>query len=473
MSVEKFKKILKPILIAGKEVLPIIEGGKGIGVSNGTTAGSFAKENAIGTFSGVIPHYINDNGEYEPISYQGSTRKERHEELVEYSIKSAISQAKRAFDISGNIGKIHMNILWEMGGAKRILEGVLEKAKGLISGVTCGAGMPYGLSEIASKYKVYYFPIVSSARAFKALWKRSYFKVSELLGGVVYECPWKAGGHNGLSNAEDPANPEDPYHRIIEIRKFLNEVGLNEVPIIIAGGVWNVNEYSHYLENPEVGKVAFQFGTRPLFTKESPISNDWKQRLFNLKEGDIYLNKFSPTGFYSSAINNSFLEELKQRSARQMNFSNIKSGDFLYELKYGQRGRVIYLIKDDYELALEHYNSGFTEVIKTPDDTIIFLTPEKKDEILFDQRNCVGCLSGCRFSNWAEHIEGNNTGKMADARSFCISKTLSSAITTSEIENNLLFAGYNAFKFKEDAWYKGGKFIPSIKELVERISFGL
>ena len=48
---------------------------------------------------------------------------------------------------------------------------------------------------------------MSSARAFRALWKRAYHKFRDWLGGVVYEDPWLAGGHNGLSNSEDPQQP--------------------------------------------------------------------------------------------------------------------------------------------------------------------------------------------------------------------------------------------------------------------------
>ena len=62
-----------------------------------------------------------------------------------------------------------MNVLWEMAAAERILHGVLEGARGLIHGVTCGAGMPYRIAEICARYGVYYYPIVSSARAFRAL----------------------------------------------------------------------------------------------------------------------------------------------------------------------------------------------------------------------------------------------------------------------------------------------------------------
>jgi nitronate monooxygenase len=473
MSVEKLKKILQPILMAGKEVLPIIEGGKGIGVSNGTTAGSFAKENAVGTFSGVISDLLDDNGERVPLEFKTTTRRERHEELVEYSIQSAISQAKRAFDISGKLGKIHMNVLWEMGGAKRVLEGVLEKAKGLVSGVTCGAGMPYALSEIASKYQTYYFPIVSSARALRALWKRSYSKASDFLGGIVYECPWKAGGHNGLSNAENPQEPQSPYQRLAEIRTFLNEVGMQEVPIILAGGVWNVSDYEEYLNNPEIGKIAFQFGTRPLFTKESPISSEWKQKLFTLKEGDIYLNKFSPTGFYSSAVENTFLQDLKQRSATEMEFSETKTDIFTNELIFNARGRSLFLKEGDFAKANSLKVQGYTEAMKTPDGTIIFVNEARKSSIIQDQRDCIGCLSGCLFSNWSEHGEGNTTSRMPDPKSFCISKTLEQAIHTNDIENNLMFAGYNAFRFQQDEWYQGGKFMPTIKQLVERITVGL
>ena len=105
---------------------------------------------------------------------------------------------------SSGQGRIHMNVLWEMAAAERILHGVLEGARGLINGVTCGAGMPYRIAEICARYGVHYYPIVSSARAFRALWKRAYHKFCDWLGGVVYEDPWLAGGHNGISNSEDP-----------------------------------------------------------------------------------------------------------------------------------------------------------------------------------------------------------------------------------------------------------------------------
>ena len=46
--------------------------------------------------------------------------------------------------------------------------------------------------------------------------------------------------------------------------------------------------------------IAFQFGTRPMITKESPISDAWKRLMMSTHKGDVILQKFSPTGFFSS-----------------------------------------------------------------------------------------------------------------------------------------------------------------------------
>jgi len=460
----------KPVIIGKKEFYPIIEGGKGIGATNGVTAGSFAACNAIGTFSGVNPESYDENGHPIPVTYHGKTRRERHEELIQAAIKGGVAQAEIAHEISNNSGRIHINILWEMGGAEQILHGVLEKSKNLINGVTCGAGMPYKLAEIASQYGIDYFPIISSMRAFRALWKRSYHKYPDLLGGIVYEDPWLAGGHNGLSNAEDPTIPQNPYPRIVELRSFMNEIGLNHVPIIMAGGVWYLRDWQEWFDNPEIGNIAFQYGTRPLLTVENPIPDVWKKRLLNLSEGDVFLNRFSPTGFYSSAVRNDFINELDQRNQRQVPYSSKPSAEMNMGFAFGARSREVFLSAADLEKAKNWVSNGFDAVLKTPDSTIIFTTQQKSEEIHKDQVDCMGCLSACKFSNWADHGD-YNTGRKADPRSFCIQKTLQDVIKGIDVENQLMFAGHNAYKFASDPFYANG-FMPTTRQLVERILTG-
>jgi nitronate monooxygenase len=462
--------IIQKLIMSAKEVFPLIEGGKGIGVTNGITAGSWAAAGGIGTFSGVNADFYDAEGNLVPIVYRGKTRQERHEELVEFGIRGGVEQAKIANDISGGVGRIHMNVLWEMGGAQRILEGILDKARGLIHGVTCGAGMPYKLAEIAAKYKVHYYPIVSSARAFNALWKRSYSKLSDLLGGVVYEDPWKAGGHNGLSNNEDPLQPQDPYGRVVELRQLMNSFGLALIPIVMAGGVWQLSEWADWIDNPELGPIAFQFGTRPLLTQESPIPASWKQKLLTLKNGDVFLNKFSPTGFYSSAVRNLFLQDLIDRSDRQVPYSSSDTEVFSTGIPMGPRQRMVYFKAEDILKVHSWIQEGFTEGLRTPDETMVFVTPESSAQILKDQTDCMGCLSACQFSNWTQE-EPFTTGRKPDPRSFCIQKTLQDAVHTNNIENNLMFAGHNAYRFAADPFYANG-FVPTVKQLFDRILTG-
>jgi nitronate monooxygenase len=461
---------LNSVRMSGRDALPLVEGGKGIAVSNGESSGAWAATGGAGTFSGVNADTRDDEGNFLPQNYFGKTRRDRHDELIAHAVRGAIYQARVAYERSNGIGPIHMNILWEMGGAEEILHGTLQGSKGLIHGVTCGAGMPYKVAEITSSYGVYYYPIVSSARAFRALWKRSFHKHSEWLGGVVYEDPWRAGGHNGLSNSEDPEVPEYPRPRVIALRKLMNEVGLNDTPVIMAGGVWRLDEWADWIDDPEIAPVAFQFGTRPLLTEESPISTNWKKRLLTLKEGDVFLNRYSPTGFYSSAVRNDFIEELRERNERQVAFSPEPVGEQDSIYATGPRGRKVYVTKEDLERINTWTSAGFEEAMRTPDSTLIFVSPQKRHQIVKDQIECMGCLSGCRFSNWSEG-ESGTTGRKTDPRSYCIQKTLQEISHGTEPDTQLMFAGHNAFRFATDPYYANG-YIPTVHDLVEQIKTG-
>lgn len=468
-------KNLNSVLISGKEVLPLIEGGKGVAVTNGISSGSWAAAGGVGTFSGVNPDDYRDDGSIIRQIYKGRNRKERHQELIDYGIKGGIKQAQIAHEVSSGKGRIHVNILWEMGGAQKILESVLEKTKGLVHGVTCGAGMPYKLAEIASKFNIFYYPIVSSARAFKVLFLRAYKNFLPKLGGVVYEDPWLAGGHNGLSNAEDPEKPEAPYARVSLLRKFMRSVGLDSVPIVMAGGVWHLSEWSDWIDNPELGPVVFQFGTRPLLTKESPIPKAWKDRLLTLKKGDIKLHKFSPTGFYSSAVKNNFIRELMSRMDREFKIftkENLdQSKSEISEVKLGKKEKSFFLKNHDVSSIKNLEKKGYTEPLRTPDDTIVMVSESKAEEIKKDQKDCMGCLSHCIFSSWKDR-DKFSTGKLVDPRSFCIQKTLQDIAHENEVENQLMFAGHNAWRFSQDPFYSN-RFIPSVKQLIDRIITGL
>jgi hypothetical protein len=135
---------LNALNIAGREILPLIEGGKGISATNHRSSGAWAATGGIGTVSAVNADSYDADGLPIPQVYHERTRSGRHEELIAYAIEGAVEQVKRAFDLAADElragrGALNINVLWEMGGAQRVLEGVLERTRGLVHGVTCGA----------------------------------------------------------------------------------------------------------------------------------------------------------------------------------------------------------------------------------------------------------------------------------------------------------------------------------------------
>ncbi|MEO0500012.1 MAG: nitronate monooxygenase [Pseudomonadota bacterium] len=467
-------KPLDTIRLGGRDILPLIEGGKGVSATNGESSGAWAAAGGLGTISAVNADATDCEGRIIPQIYHGRTRTDRHEELVAYGIAGGREQVARAREVAGPDAALNVNVLWEMGGARRILEGIFESEEGaLVDGVTCGAGMPYQLAEISARHGKYYYPIVSSGRAFRALWKRAYHKHAEWMAAVVYEDPWLAGGHNGLSNAEDPLKPQDPFPRVAELRKVMRDAEISDdVPIVMAGGVWYLREWADWIDNDELGAIAFQFGSRPLLTKESPIPSIWKERLPQLSEGDILLHPFSPTGFYSSAVKTPFLMEMKHRSERQIGFASVQCDHRTHKLDVGFKGnKTFWVTKADLLHARGWHAQGYTEAMKTPDDTLVFETPEMAKTLRKDQADCMGCLSQCKFSSWAEHNDKHSTGRLADPRSFCIQKTLQDIAHGGDPDDNLMFAGHSAHHFSTDPFYSNG-FVPTVQELVDRILTG-
>ena len=147
-----------------------------------------------------------------------------------------------------------------------------------------------------------------------------------------------------------------------------------------------------------------------------------------------------------------------------------QEGLFSEPLPVGARGRPVFVQPDDKACVDVWKEQGFNEAMKTPDSTLIFVSPEKAQEIHTDQVDCMGCLSHCRFSNWKDH-DNYTTGKKADPRSFCIQKTLQEIILGYPIDTQLMFSGHNAYKFKNDPFYANG-FVPTVKQLVDRILTG-
>jgi hypothetical protein len=135
-------KGVQPIRYAGREVWPLVEGGKGVSATNHMSSGAWAAAGGIGTVSAVNADSYDPEGKIVPQVYHALTRRDRHEELINYAIAGATEQVRRAYEMADGKGAININVLWEMGGAQRILHGVLERTRGMVSGSPAAPACP-------------------------------------------------------------------------------------------------------------------------------------------------------------------------------------------------------------------------------------------------------------------------------------------------------------------------------------------
>ena len=70
-------KAINAIRMGGSEVLPLVDGGKGVAVSNGASCGAWASAGGVGTFSGVNADSYDEDGRIVRQIYSGKTRRDR------------------------------------------------------------------------------------------------------------------------------------------------------------------------------------------------------------------------------------------------------------------------------------------------------------------------------------------------------------------------------------------------------------
>ena len=81
----------------------------------------------------------------------------------------------------------------------------------------------------------------------------------------------------------------------------------------MAGGVWCLREWERLDRQSRDRPGRLPVRHPAAADQGKPDLRRLEARLLTLSEGDVYLNRFSPTGFYSSAVRNDFLNELQQR----------------------------------------------------------------------------------------------------------------------------------------------------------------
>ena len=270
--------------------VPLIQGGMGVGISLGNLAGTVAKEGGIGIISTA------------QIGFQEPDFDENPSGANLRAIRKEMEKA-RAISPDGLIG---YNIMVALRDYKQHVAAAVEAGADLI---ISGAGLPTELPALTAGSPVKIAPIVSTEKSAKVIlkyWGRKYHRTADL---VIIEGP-KAGGHLGFKKEEldfySPERYEEEITKIIETVRGFAEEYQTEIPIIAAGGIFDVEDVRRVMA---LGVDGVQIASRFVTTRECDADIRYKEAYLNASKEDIVIVK-SPVGMPGRAILNPFMKRV-------------------------------------------------------------------------------------------------------------------------------------------------------------------
>lgn len=269
---------LPSLIIRGRKLLPIIQGGMGVGISAHRLAGTVAQEGAIGTIASV------DLRRLHPDLMQRTRKTFDHDAQSQTNIEALDREVRAAREIAGKDGFIAVNV---MRAVSNYAELVVQACKSGANAIIMGAGLPMDLPELTADYPdVALIPILSEERGVRAVLKK-WLRKDRAPDAIVIEHPRYAGGHLGATRLEEVNDPKFDFKRVlIEIRTVIEQLGLaiEKIPLIPAGGI---NSFSKLREMFELGASGAQIGTPFAVTEECDAHPNFKKVLAEARPQDI------------------------------------------------------------------------------------------------------------------------------------------------------------------------------------------
>lgn len=289
---------MKGIKVGKKESkYPIIQGGMGVGVSMHKLAGNVSKEGGIGIISTADIGYKEEDFNRDPIKA---------------NLRAIGKEIKMAREIAGEDKILGVNI---MVALKNYTDIVKESVKQKIDLIISGAGIPKELPEYVKGTNTKIAPIVSSLRCCKLIVKHWINKYDYVPDMIVIEGP-KAGGHLGFKREEleeeNKINLEDITVDIVEYVKEVEKETEKDIPVIVAGGIWDGKDIKRFLN---LGAAGVQMATRFVATKECDASENFKKAYINANKENIKIIK-SPVGMPGRAIYNNFVKKTENEKCK-------------------------------------------------------------------------------------------------------------------------------------------------------------
>ena len=272
---------LQPLHIRGKTLLPIVQGGMGVGVSASGLASAVAKLGGMGTISSVDLR----RRHADLMAQTGHLDKEpdARERINAANLEALDREIHAAREAAQGQGWIAVNVMKALSAYEAYVRQALQSGA---NALVVGAGLPLDLPDLAQEHPdVALIPILSDARGVQLL-VRKWEKKGRLPDAIVIENPRLAGGHLGAAKVADLGDARFDFAVVLpQVRDFFRQTGYErEIPLIAAGGI---KSHADIVRLQGLGAAGVQLGTAFAVTEECDASAVFKRILAQAKPQDL------------------------------------------------------------------------------------------------------------------------------------------------------------------------------------------
>jgi nitronate monooxygenase len=270
------RSTLPPLVIRGRPLAPIVQGGMGVGVSGHRLAGTVAAHGALGTLASVdLRRHHAD--------LMAETGRSRDKAAIDRANLVALDREVRAaLAIADGRGMVAVNIMRAVSEYPAYVRQACESGA---QALVVGAGLPLDLPDLTADFPdIALIPILSDARGIGVV-LRKWLRRGRVPDAIVVEHPRYAGGHLGAAKVEDLADPRFDFGNVIpDARALFAELGIAPIPLIAAGGI---DSREKMLAAMALGASAVQLGTAFAVTEESAAHPEFKRILAEARPEDL------------------------------------------------------------------------------------------------------------------------------------------------------------------------------------------
>ena len=289
-----------------RALLPIVQGGMGVGISAHRLAGSVARLGALGTISSV------DLRHHHPDLLERAHDCTDRGELYKLNLIALDREIRKALEIAGGLGTLAVNV---MKAVSEYAAYVRQSCESGAHAIVMGAGLPFDLPDLTRNFPgVALLPILSDVRGVAIVLKK-WLRKNRLPDAIVIEHPRYAGGHLGSAKIAELADPRFDFPRVLgDTFALFAELGIERerVPLIPAGGI---NSPAKVRELIALGAAAVQVGTPFAVTEEGDAHPNFKKVLAEARPEDI-VTFMSVAGLPARAVRTPWLDTYLKREAR-------------------------------------------------------------------------------------------------------------------------------------------------------------